>query len=713
MFAEIIVDIRVSFTNQCFDYIIPSNLISQIQKGQRVIVPFGAQDNDYLGYILDIKYQSTFATKKIKKILDKIPFIKEEFFLIAEKMLETPFVPKTIVFKALIPPLFSFIYEKKVTIIREKLVPREIKNILEQKKYRLTPKDPILNTIIFRKLIQNKNLKINNVIKEKIKKKNIQPLKKEIVTQLQNINDILLTPQQIKIWNQINLVNYQTYLLTYVEYKDKINIYLKLILEIIKKQKQILILVPEIILIKTLNLLIQKHFPMLNIVLWHSKLNTKEYLQKINNIQNNPLTIIIGTRSAIFARFKKLGIIILDEEDDELLIEKEKIPYYDARDLAKIRANYHNIPLILTSSSPSLKSIYQVKKKNYQFLSFDLNKKKNNLQLIDMKEELKKGNLEPFSEILYQKIKEKIQKKEKTLLFINSRGFAPFMMCRLCSYTPKCSRCEQNMTLFLEKKILKCRFCNNQENFLLPCPNCHLSILKTVSFGIQYIENFLKKKFPLINILRIDSDSLYSEKKHEQILANLNKNNIDILLGTKMIVKNIQIPSIKLVGVIMADLLLNMPTYEAAEKTFQLLTKISKYSSLDNSVLVQSYNIQHYALQTAIENNLSHFYKQELKERKLSQNPPFWFVSQILISHANFYQASLIAMDIKENLQNNLQYQIKVFGPITPHIKKKNNLYRLLLVLKYKSWPLNIKFIMRKNLNQGALILFDLFANIK
>lgn len=723
MFAEIIVDIKTSFESQCFDYEIPTNLVSFLKKGMGVIVPFGKKNNYRLGFVLNIKEQSLRATKQIVKILNRTIFINDELFLIADKILETPFVTKTIVYKTIMPFVFLFSYKKKVNIQQENLVPSEIKIYLQKKKYHLSLKDPIFNKPLFKQLVKQQSLQITNimqansyVIDKLLQKKILNKIEKNIINSSTNIwglfSDIDLTISQNSIWNQINFKCYRTYLLVYEKCKDKIAIYLKLIIENIKQKKQTLILLPEIILIQPLVTFIKEILPNLQISVLHHKLNNESFIKQNQRIKDLQVHLVIGIRIAIFVPFHQLGGIIIDEEHDESLIEKEKTPFYDIRELAQVRAIYHHIPLILASRTPSLESVYQIKKKKYQLLRFPIISKISNIKLIDMKEELKKGNLEPFSNILFQNLEKAIKNKQKTLLFINAKGFSSFLLCSLCSYVIKCHKCQQNMTWFLHKNILKCNFCHHIENFSKKCFRCHQTSIRAVSFGIEYIEKILKEKFFSAKIIRLDSDTIQNNKKHEKILNIFQQKDIDILLGTEMIAKNLTIPSIYLVGIITADILLNTPTFKSSEKTFQLLAKITKYNNYSEPVIIQSYNTQHYALQTILNYDLKTFYQKALQERKLSQNPPFGFVSKILISHKNFFKSFQIATNIKEHLYNYYKQEIKVFGPSATNIKKKNNLYRFLLILKYKEWPLDLNFIIEKKLQQDAHLLFDRFANI-
>ncbi|WP_235443156.1 hypothetical protein [Candidatus Phytoplasma pruni] len=264
---------------------------------------------------------------------------------------------------------------------------------------------------------------------------------------------------------------------------------------------------------------------------------------------------------------------------------------------------------------------------------------------------------------------------------------------------------------FRSKKVLKCSFCGYSEKFTPKCPSCAEIAMKKVSLGIEYVEDFLQDKFPHSKIVRMDSETITNVKKYEKILNNFKKDKIDILLGTQIIAKNFNFSNVALVGVIMADILLNIPHFKASEKTFQLLTHIAKHAQ-EKQVMVQSYDTQHYAITSAVNYNINYFLKTNLQERNTSQNPPFIFVSKIMIAHRFINNVLNIAHNLKTILENNVYHKIKVLGPSIPLIPKKNNLYRVLLTIKYNDWPLNLDFIIQNHLQKDALLLFDRFANI-
>ncbi|WP_284928098.1 replication restart helicase PriA [Candidatus Phytoplasma sp. AldY-WA1] len=716
LYAEVIVDNKIPNLSQCFDYLIPEYLEKIVQRGMRVIIPFGNKNTERLGYILKLKEKTLVEPKYIKsitEILDETPFLNEELFLLAEEILKIPFINSALVYNTIMPRSFLSTYARKITIIQEKELNKEIKEYLIKKKGILALKDITLPTEELFKLQKKKIIKTKIIISKKDSRPSIEPeiIKNQNKISINLKNTFCLNEQQDSIWKQISWGNYNNYLLYYDCYENKIAIYLKLIEKTLQQNKQVLILVPEILLISFLKEQIQKYFPEILLIVLTYESNYKEHYQKIQDIQEQKILIVIGTRPIIFLPLQQIGVIIFDEENDESLIEKDKSPNYDSKELAYIRAQYHKIPLIFFTTMPSIESYWRLKQKKIIFLNLT-KKNKQTMQLIDMKEELKKGNLSPLSSVLLEHLQKNIKEKKKTILFINVLGFSPFVLCRFCSYIPKCPKCNKNLIFFHNQSILKCNSCHYTEKFSSRCPSCHNKSLKHVSLGIEYISLFLKKQLPAINFVSIDSNDIKKITQYQEILEELKDNKIDLLLGTEMIAKNLKLPDIETIGILMSDVLLNIPNFKATEKTFQLLIKLSNYLSEKGKMIIQGYNTNHSVLQKAQYYDVFPFLEQTLKDRKLANIPPFCFYSKILISHPKMFKVLNIAKKIKKILENNLIYKIIVLGPTYPCVFYKNKNYRILLTLKYYNWPLNLNFIIEQNLNEDAFILFDRFASI-
>ncbi|AYJ01217.1 primosomal protein N' [Candidatus Phytoplasma ziziphi] len=716
LYAEVIVDNKIPNLSQCFDYLIPEYLVKIAQRGMRVIVPFGNKNTERLGYILKLKEITLVEPKYIKsiiEILDDIPFLNEEFFLLAEEILKIPFINPALAYNTIMPRSFLSTYIRQITIIKEKELNKEIKEYLIKKKGILSLKDIVLSTEELFKLQKKEIIKTKIIISKKDYRPSIEPEiikhKNEIILNFKNT--FCLNEKQDLIWKQISWDGYKNYLLYYDCYEDKIAIYLKLIEKTLQQNKQVLILVPEILLISFLKEQIKKYFPEILLTVLTYESDYKEHYQKNQDIQENKIFIVMGTRKVIFAPLKKIGVIIFDEENDESLIEKDKSPNYDSKELAYIRSRYHKIPLIFFTTMPSIESYCRLKQKKIIFLNLT-HKNKQKMQLIDMKEELKKGNVSPLSSVLLEYLQKNIKEKKKTILFINILGFSPFVLCRFCSYIPKCKKCYKNLIFVHNQFILKCTYCHYTEKFSSQCPSCLNKSLKHVSLGIEYISLFLKKQIPSINFVSIDSNDIKKITQYQKILQKLEDNKIDLLLGTEMIAKNLKLPSIETIGILMADVLLNIPNFKATEKTFQLLMKLSNYLSEKGKMIIQGYNTNHLVLQKAQYYDVFSFLEQTLKDRKLANIPPFCFYSKILISHSKMFKVLTIANKIKKILENNLIYKIIVLGPTYPCVFHKDKNYRILLTLKYYDWPLNLNFIIEQNLNEDAFILFDRFASI-
>ncbi|WP_334330915.1 replication restart helicase PriA [Candidatus Phytoplasma prunorum] len=785
MIAQVVIDLKTfELRNRYFDYIIPVKFQGMIQKGMRVIVPFGSKDKKRLGYVCNLVNFSYFATKELSEVLDVEPSIDSELFLLAEEILKIPFISKALVYETVIPKGLLINYQKKVLLFNKEAISEEIlkkfnnKNewLLNNSEYKkfgvelnklacklnvvkiqtlLKPRysekketfyhfNPIYNDYnqiylttkekyVVEKLKKKLNIKkidflkfssyavINNLLKKGIilkYEKNFNEFFLNHNFSLSKTKEVNLNEEQTETLRQIDLNKNKVYLLYGKTGTGKTEVYLKLIETIIKNKRQVLILVPEIILIAPLAQRLKSKFTEEKISIMHSLLSPKEKYNQYKMIKNQEASIVLGTRSAIFSPLQSLGIIIIDEEHDESFIQKETSLSYDVKELAKIRTKYHNVPLILGSATPSLESHYNVQKNIYKLLTLNKRVLVNHfplIKLVDMKEELKKGNLEPFSFELKKKLNETLKKNEQAIIFINTKGYAPFLLCRFCGYVPRCIKCNISLTFYQKKNILKCNHCGFILEFKLVCPKCNQKKIKTFSIGIEYLENYLKQNFPKVIIKRTDADTISKIGEYENIWNEFNQNKAQILLGTQMISKGLDFSNVTFVGIIAADNLLKIPDFKASEKTFQLLMQTSGRSgrTKQGTVIIQSYDIDNYIIKSVSCYQEKYVLKKLLYERKISQLPPFNYLSKILICHESYLQVFLISKNIKYILEQTYnKKEMIVLGPILSLISKKNNKYRILLTLKYFKWPLNLDFILKYNVLKNADIFFDRFANL-
>ena len=355
---------------------------------------------------------------------------------------------------------------------------------------------------------------------------------------------------------------------------------MQLIDKALKENKSSILLVPEISLTpQTVNRFIAR-FGKEKIAVLHSKLSIGERYDQWHKINDGKAKIIIGARSAIFAPVKNLGIVIIDEEHDSSY-KSEMSPRYDAKEVARYICKNGNIPLVLGSATPDIDTYY--KAKNEEIMLLELSKRANeaklpDIDIIDLRLELAKGNKSMISTRLYEEIEKNLKEKKQTILYLNRRGFSTFVMCRNCGYTVKCKNCNINLTYHSNKNKLKCHYCGYEENIVKECPECGSNQIRYFGTGTQKLEYEINKIFPNASTIRMDVDTVSKKNSHEQVLEKFKNENIDILIGTQMVVKGHHFPNVTLVGVIAADGSLNIDDFRANERTFQILTQVARTS---------------------------------------------------------------------------------------------------------------------------------------
>ncbi len=346
-------------------------------------------------------------------------------------------------------------------------------------------------------------------------------------------------------------------------------------------QKTAIVLVPEISLTPQMLDRFISRFGKEKIAVLHSKLSIGEKYDEWNKIKEGKAKIVIGARSAIFAPVTNLGIIIIDEEHDSSY-KSEANPKYDAKQVAKYIAKQNNCPLVFGSATPDINTYYKAKTLGKIEL-LELTKRANNsslpkVSIIDLKQELANGNRSMLSRELYQEIEENLKQKRQTILFLNRRGYSTFIMCRDCGYTVKCKNCNISLTYHSYEKKLKCHYCGYEQEIVKVCPECHSEKIRYFGTGTQKLEQEIIKQFPNAKTIRMDVDTVTKKNSHEEILNKFKNENIDILIGTQMVVKGHHFPNVTLVGVIAADSSLNIDDYRANERTFQILTQVARTS---------------------------------------------------------------------------------------------------------------------------------------
>ncbi|MCE5003241.1 primosomal protein N' [Staphylococcus pseudoxylosus] len=483
----------------------------------------------------------------------------------------------------------------------------------------------------------------------------------------------------------------RTYLLHGVTGSGKTEVYLQTIEEVLKLGRQAMMLVPEIALTPQMVLRFKRRFGD-EVAVLHSGLSKGERYDEWQKIRDGKASVSVGARSSVFAPFKNLGMIIIDEEH-ESSYKQEDYPRYQARDIAQWRSQYHQCPLILGSATPSLETYARAEKGVYELLSLPNRVNQQALpeiEIVDMRTELSSGNRSMFSEQLRKSIQQRLDKNEQIVLFLNRRGYASFMLCRDCGHVPQCPNCDISLTYHKSTDQLKCHYCGHQEVPPNKCPNCESEHIRQVGTGTQRVEELLQEAFQEARIIRMDVDTTSRKGAHEKLLDDFGAGKGDILLGTQMIAKGLDFPNITLVGVLNADTMLNLPDFRASERTYQLLTQVSGRAGRhekEGEVIIQTYNPEHYAIKDVQANDYTAFFNKEMNYRKMGKYPPYFFLINFTIAHKEMKKVMEASKHIHKILLQHLTDKALVLGPSPAALSRINNEYRFQILVKYKSEP--------------------------
>ncbi|MEW5592226.1 primosomal protein N' [Peribacillus frigoritolerans] len=496
-----------------------------------------------------------------------------------------------------------------------------------------------------------------------------------------------LKPIQEKIHHD----EHDVFLLYGVTGSGKTEVYLQAIASVIEKGKEAIMLVPEISLTPQTVKRFKERFGE-QVAVMHSGLSVGEKYDEWRKIHRKEVKVVVGARSAVFAPFENLGLVIIDEEH-ESSYKQEETPRYHARDVAIERAKSYGCPVILGSATPTLESFARAKKNVYKLLTLSQRMNKNALpavDIVDMREELRTGNRSMFSELLFTKLKDRLEKGEQTVLMLNKRGHSSFVMCRSCGLVINCPNCDISLTYHRFNDIMKCHYCGFEEGMPSVCPECESEHIRFFGTGTQKVEEELAKILPEARVIRMDVDTTSKKGSHERLLNAFGEGKADILLGTQMIAKGLDFPNITLVGVLSADTMLHLPDFRSSEKTFQLLTQVSGRAGrhqLSGEVVIQTYTPEHYSIELSALQDYDAFYEREMYLRRQSHYPPYYYVVLITVSHEDLMKTVSVTEKITNYLGSRLNRDSVVLGPVASPISRINNRYRYQCLIKYKREP--------------------------
>lgn len=534
--------------------------------------------------------------------------------------------------------------------------------------------------------------------------KNELPKRKKISILIDNVKKIpatQLNEEQKRIIKIINsdLIKFKAFLLEGITGSGKTEIYIQMSKEILSQGKKVLIIIPEI----ALTLYLQERFRSQideQLAILHSGLPSAQRREIFHNLLENRISIVIGTRSALFAPISDLGLIIVDEEHDSSF-KQDEAPRYHARDVALWRARYENAIIILGSATPSLESVANVARGKLKHLKLTKRAFKNsflpNINFIDLKskkyssiqgnknypDEIK--NISVLSLPLRKAIKETLERKEQVLLFLNRRGYASVVVCATCGKLAECPNCSSSLTFHSYQKKICCHLCNYTNSIRTYCFFCKNGIMKYLGFGTERIQEEISLLFPEVNSIRIDRDTMTNLQNIKNIFAQINSGTAQILIGTQMMAKGYDFPNLSLVGVILADIGLSIPDFRASEKTFQLLTQVSgRVGRRDRpgKVLIQTMNPENPIFLSIRNNNLNQFYEDELNNRRKMKQPPYVKSALIRIESKDPILVKKNSAKVKQMLQLNLTQESSLLGPAPALIEKLKKNYRWQIFLK-------------------------------
>ena len=694
MWAEVHVEIKNKKLDKPFTYAIPDKYKDKIQVGMRVMVPFGPRT--LIGYVTNISDKELnldYELKPIIKPLDNNPIINKELLELAIYLSNKTLCSLTKVIETILPKALHANHKinlkpKTIDYINLSATKKQIDNYINKYPRRIKQHE-LLSRLIAEPAILKSDIPAN-LVKPLLEEKLIKIEHREVYrikdVSFDDYKKLNLTKDQENVYNQIKLNKEQTYLLHGVTGSGKTEVYLHLIEEVVKAGQSAIVLVPEISLTPQMEARFKGRLGDIVATL-HSRMSDGERFDEWRRIERGEVKVVIGPRSAIFAPFKDLGMIIIDEEH-VTSFKQENNPRYHALDVALWRSHYHNIPVVLGSANPRLETYARAKKGVYTLLELPhrINKNMPKVEIVDMKDSIKSG-FSLLSSELRLAIDEKLNKNEQIILLLNRRGYNTVVSCIDCGYTHKCPKCDITLTYHKSSGMMRCHYCGYADNLIKTCPDCKNQSLRSLGTGTEKITEIVQKDWPSARILRMDQDSTSTKDAHRNIINSFEKGEADILIGTQMIAKGLDFENVTLVGVINADTSLNIPDFRSGERTFELLSQVAGRSGRgkkDGMVIIQTFNPDHYSIKYCINHDYLGFYNTEMKMRKILKYPPFYYLVQVRIMSKDENLVMKEAVNIANYLRKNTSSDNIILGPSACVMAKINNVYRYQILIKYK-----------------------------
>ena len=628
-FANIAIALPI---DKLFQYKIPEALYNDIAVGKRVFVPFGPRT--VVGYVVDISDEAEVKEPKdISGVIDKDPVLGEEMLKLTKWIGENYFCSWGEAIVAAIPGGIKKGKESLGSRIKEPQVPVDA--------YAKTEPHILMEE-------QSKALRL--------------------------------------IVEAMDKGEHRTFLLHGITASGKTEVYLQAIDLVLKAGKQAIMLVPEIALTpQAIERFVSRFGHRVAVI--HSHLTPARRFLEWKKIKEGKADIVVGARSAIFSPLARLGLIIIDEEH-ETSYKQDDVPRYHARDVAEERARINRCPLILGSATPSLESYYKAKQGEYKLIRLTKRIEERLLpkvKIVDMRMEVAtKKKIEIFSHVLLDAIDKALKAGKQVMIFLNRRGFSTFINCKKCGLVLKCKRCDTVMVYHFDEKKLLCHYCSYTMEPPDICPKCKSGYIRYFGLGTERVESEISRNFSQAHVARMDSDTTTKRGSHDRILGNFKSGSVNLLVGTQMIAKGHDFPQVTLVGVVSADVTLNIPDFRSSERTFNLLTQVAGRAGRGEDggeVIVQTYAPSHYAILAAAKHDYDKFYNEEIIARKELSYPPFVSLVKVMVRARNEELTAKSATELTEAIRIEDKEQL-IGGPAPAPISRVRGYYRYNIILK-------------------------------
>lgn len=705
-YAEVAVPLHVF---QTFTYRLSPEQSVQAEVGARLVVPLGR--NLVTGYVVSLHDElpaelGEIDVKDAHTLVDIEPVCNREILQLARWVADYYACPLGEVIKAALPPGMTpksrsgskFVKPKLRRFVR--LLPNSTEPKLTDTQRRVLATLESNGPMSLQSLLNTAETSASTITS--LEKKALveiydDAIRRDPLAETLGVTDAehRLTAAQSSVLTQIeqqmNSGAYAAFLLHGVTGSGKTEIYMRAMNKALSLGRSAMMLVPEIALTPVFSRRLRARFGD-QVAIFHSSLQKGERFDEWTRVRNGDARVVIGTRSAVFAPVKNLGLIVVDEEHEASYRQQES-PYYNARDVAIVRAQKESATVVLGSATPSLESFHNARKGKYHFVTLPERigaRPMAEAKIVDMRSVfVRHGKPRVFSDELLEAIRETRERGEQSIILLNRRGYSSFILCRSCGETIQCPNCDVTLTYHRSERVIVCHYCNHREAVPRVCPSCGKKYIYYVGEGTEQLEEMLRLLFPALRVARIDRDTTARRKVFEQSLADFSAGRIDTLVGTQMLAKGHDFPNVTLVGVVSVDAGLALPDFRSAERTFQLITQVAGRAGRGDRpgrVLIQTYHPYHYALRHACAQDYEGFYEEELHYRQNHSYPPFVALATLLVHGPDLGKVRNDSLELRKQLDLvNRERKCRVLGPAPAPLSRLKGEHRFQLLIKSRS----------------------------